>query len=102
MHYRRKNKRYRHHKEQSIKYICPICSRSINKLLTTIVHRETGKKAHFDCVLKELKKYYNLKQKEELYYLGGGSFGIIEISKGVSKNGFIIKRRIQYEERNQH
>jgi hypothetical protein len=68
-------------------------------VVTAITHKETGKKAHFDCIINEIKKSYPLKPREEVFYLGGGSFGIIEDSKGNTLRGFIIKRRIQYEER---
>jgi len=98
----KKYKRYRNYR-YSRKYrpreICPVCSKPINKVLTTIVHKETGKKAHFDCILKMLKNHYNLKPNEDVYYIGGGSFGIIEESKGKNTKDFIIKRRIQYEEK---
>jgi hypothetical protein len=67
--------------------------------ITAIQHKESGKKAHFDCVLKELKKSYQLTQKEEVYYLGGGTFGIIERVKGKNSLGFVIKKRFQYENR---
>jgi hypothetical protein len=67
--------------------------------MTAIVHKETGKKAHFDCILKELKKSYQLNPKEELFYLGGGSFGIIERAKEKNAMGFVITKRFQYESR---
>lgn len=66
---------------------------------TAIVHKETNKKAHFDCIVKELKKSYPLKPNEGICYLGGGGFGIIETSKGDRNKGFVVKKRIQYEDR---
>jgi len=68
-------------------------------MLTSIVHKETGKKAHFDCIIKELKKVYSLRPEEEICYLGGGSFGIVESAKDAQMKGFVIKRRFQYEEK---
>jgi len=100
--YQRRYKRYRNYrqkKDRAPKDICPICNKPINFSITAIVHRETGKKAHFDCILKELKKSYHLNPKEEIYYLGGGSFGIVETVKGKKPVGFIINKRIQYEEK---
>ena len=99
--YHRKSKRYHHYrpKKTGPRYICPICNRPLNVTMTAIVHKETSKKAHFDCVLKELKKSYQLNPKEELFYLGGGSFGIIERVKGKNSMGFVIKKRFQYENR---
>jgi hypothetical protein len=98
----RRYKRYRNYKSKKGKgprLICPICNRPLNLTITAIEHQESGKKAHFDCILKELKKSYQLNPKEEMIYLGGGSFGIIERVKGKNTFGFIIKRRFQYENR---
>jgi len=78
---------------------CPLCNKPLNAIITAIKHRSSGKKAHFDCVIKELKKYYCLKPKESIYYLGGGSFGVIETTGEEGNRSFIIKKRIQYEER---
>jgi hypothetical protein len=100
--HRKKSHRYRRYKGRKKNIprdICPVCSKPINKILTAIVHRETGKKAHFDCILNEIKKAHPLKNREEVYYLGGGTFGIIEESKGNRSKGFVIKRRIQYEDK---
>jgi hypothetical protein len=101
-HHHKRSHRYRRYKSRRKHFpkdICPVCNKPINKILTAIVHRDTGRKAHFDCIINEIKKSYPLKQREEVCYLGGGSFGIIEESKGNRAKGFIIKKRIQYEER---
>ena len=80
--------------------ICPICNKPIHNSIISIIHRETGKYAHFDCLIKELKKEYHLKPDEDIFYIGAGRFGIVEkIKKGKSMN-LVIKRRIQYEEKN--
>jgi hypothetical protein len=100
--YKKKHKRYKDYKKSKWRHpkqICPICAKPISNNVTAINHTETMKKAHFDCIINELKKFHNLTPKEDLYYLGGGSFGIIEGSKGSNTKDFVIKRRIQYEER---
>jgi len=80
--------------------ICPICNKPIHNVITSVTHRETGKNAHFDCLIKELKKEYHLKPDEDIFYIGAGRFGIVEkVKKGKSMN-LVIKRRIQYEEKN--
>ena len=98
--YNQRHRKYRgpHQRRKKPREICPICGKPVNYLITAIVHRETGKKAHFDCIIKELRKSYQLKPREDIYYLGGGSFGIVE-TKGKKHSGFVVKRRIQYEER---
>ena len=100
-HNRKHYKKYRDYrkKEKAKREICPVCNKPINKIITAITHKETKKKAHFDCVLKELRKYHHLKPKEEVYYLGGGSFGIVEGPKGAKTKSFVVKRKIQYEEK---
>ena len=94
-----KPRRYKPNKDRGPRLICPICEKPINMTSTAIVHKETNKKAHFDCIVKELKKSYPLKPNEGICYLGGGGFGIIETSKGDRNKGFVIKKRIQYEDR---
>jgi hypothetical protein len=79
--------------------MCPLCNRPLNVTVTAIEHQESGNKAHFDCILNELKNRYQLSPKEEIMYLGSGSFGIIERVKGKSPLGFVIKKRFQYENR---
>lgn len=83
---------------ESTREICPICNRPLKAVVTAIVHRETGRRAHFDCIIKELKKFYCLDSNDSICYLGGGAFGIIEMDKS-GKGDFVVKKRIQYEER---
>jgi len=47
--------------------ICPICNKPIHRISTAILHKETGKHVHFDCILRELKKEYHLNPNEEIY-----------------------------------
>ena len=98
----RRTKRYRGYKPRGPRQprlVCPVCNKPLNVTTTAITHRESGKKAHFDCVLKELRKSYQLNPTEELFYLGGGGFGIVERKKRKGSPGFTIKKRFQYEER---
>jgi hypothetical protein len=95
----RRQRGYRTQREGHPKLICPVCEKPINVISTAIIHKETNKKAHFDCIVRELKKYYHLKPNEGICYLGGGGFGIIETLKSERPQRFVIKRRIQYENR---
>jgi hypothetical protein len=81
--------------------ICPVCTKPISFIPTTITHRESGKRAHFDCVVKELKKYHQLNPKEDICYLGSGTFGVVEKKNKKGKGGgnFVVKKRIPYEEK---
>lgn len=95
----RRHRNYRSRKKGEIRLFCPLCNKPLSVISTAIIHKETNRKAHFDCILKELKKSYQLNPNEEMYYLGGGNFGIVERVKGKNPLGFIIKKKFQYEKR---
>jgi hypothetical protein len=50
-------------------------------------------------VVKELKKTQQLNPREEIYYLGSGTFGVVEMKKSKKPSGFVVKKRIPYEEK---
>jgi hypothetical protein len=78
--------------------ICPICNKNIENSNLSITHREKQKPAHFDCVIKEISGEEDLAENEEVYYLGKGSFGILNFrSYSSNHTRFIIRKRIQYE-----
>lgn len=82
------------------KPLCPICEEPIYIISEAIVHKDTGRRAHFDCVLKSIESEYELSKGERVVYLGGGSFGIIRDKESShSKMKFFVKERIQYEVR---
>jgi hypothetical protein len=98
----RRYRRYRgqrNRKDRKPKDICPVCNKPISFALTAIVHRESGKNAHFDCIIRELKKSHQLNPQEDIYYLGSGTFGVVERSRGKKSSRFTVKKRIQYEEK---
>ncbi len=97
-----RNRRYRGGRSRRNKKprdICPVCNKPISFIPTTITHRESGKRAHFDCVVKEIKKIQQLSSREDIYYLGSGTFGVVEMKKGKKPSGFVVKKRIPYEEK---
>ena len=55
--------------------------------------------AHFDCVVRELRESNEVAPQEKICYLGGGSFGILEFRASSGSPRFVIKKRIQYEEK---
>ncbi len=78
--------------------ICPICNENIENLNLSITHKEMNTAAHFNCVIKEISAGENLAENEEVYYLGKGSFGILNFRNYSSNHTrFIIRKRIQYE-----
>ncbi len=76
---------------------CPVCQQQVRELPSALTHRATGQPAHFDCIMRELRDSNELLPQERICYLGGGTFGIIELRPGPGK--FVIKRRIPYEEK---
>jgi hypothetical protein len=95
----RRHRDYSSRKKGESRLFCPLCNKPLGLVSTSIIHQETNRRAHFDCIIKELKKSYHLNPNEEMYYLGGGCFGIVERDKGKSPLGFIIKKKFQYEKR---
>ena len=66
---------------------------------TAIQYKETNTPAHFDCIVKEIKETEPLSNNERLCYLGRGSFGILTFRAASSPIRFLIRKRIQYENR---
>ena len=77
---------------------CGICSQDIRDLSSAIALPE-GSPAHFDCVLNKVKESENLRDKEQIVYLGSGSFGIVQNSSNNQSSGFKIIKKIDFEER---
>ena len=78
--------------------ICPICMKPIHTISTAIMHKDSGKLAHFDCLIKELKKEYHLNPDEDIYYIGAGRFGIVEKLKKSKGSHLVIKRKINNDD----
>jgi hypothetical protein len=49
--------------------------------------------------MRELRDSNELAPQERICYLGGGSFGILEFRQQGGPGKFIIRKRIQYEEK---
>jgi hypothetical protein len=77
---------------------CPVCGEPVRELASALTHRQSGKPAHFDCVVKELREANPLGPQERLCYLGGGVFGVLIWKVEGNPASFVIKRRIPYED----
>jgi hypothetical protein len=97
-HYDKRHKRY-HRKKNVLK--CPICHKSIHEYFTAITYKDSDSPAHFDCIIKEIKKQEELSSNEKICYLGNGSFGIITFRNPSSPIKFLIRKRIQYENKDE-
>ena len=97
--YNSQNKRrFPHRKKRNIVKCC-LCNKIISDTSTIINEKNLNKPAHFDCILNQLKKEYKLTPREKIYYLGGGSFGIVQDRGPKSQIRFFIRKRIEYEKR---
>ncbi|MEK6793425.1 MAG: hypothetical protein AABZ39_01515 [Spirochaetota bacterium] len=81
------------------KPICALCEKPIIVLNQAIRHRESGKPAHFDCIVRMLRETMRPGPQEKIAYLGGGSFGVIEERNQHGRIRFTVRERLQYEER---
>lgn len=78
---------------------CPICNQPVRDLPSALTHRGTGRPAHFDCIMREIRDSNELTPQERVCYLGGGTFGILEFRQPGGPGKFVIRKRIQYEEK---
>jgi hypothetical protein len=84
---------------------CPWCGKPIKDLSAAITDKHSGQPVHFDCVLARLAGEENLERGDELSYIGGGRFGIVQFSGGpdAQKKGearrFIIKKIFEWEDK---
>lgn len=83
--------------EKKVYEICPVCNKEITVPSTSIIEKESQKKAHFDCVLNQIKETVTIEENEKLYYLGGGAFGVVREWKSKNRTRFLIRKRFQYE-----
>ncbi|HYW83172.1 MAG TPA: hypothetical protein VFB30_07950 [Spirochaetia bacterium] len=78
---------------------CPICGKPVRELASALTHRISHQPAHFDCIVRELRDSTEIAPQEKLCYLGAGTFGILEFRPPGGPSKFVIKKRIQYEEK---
>jgi hypothetical protein len=78
---------------------CPICGKPVRELASALTHRASRQPAHFDCIVQELRATNEIEPQEKICYLGGGSFGVLEFCSSGGPGHFVIKKRIQYEEK---
>ncbi len=69
---------------------CVICSKQITQMSQAIFDSEKVVSAHFDCIMEDLKKRYQLKQGQRVTYLGNNQFGVIEDIKAGNSTKFKI------------
>jgi len=78
---------------------CPVCGKPVRELASALTHRVSHQPAHFDCIVRELRESTEIAPQEKLCYLGAGCFGVLEFRPPGGPSKFVIKKRIQYEEK---
>ena len=78
---------------------CPVCGKPVREMASALTHRISHQPAHFDCIVRELRDSTEIAPQEKLCYLGAGTFGILEFRPPGGPSKFVIKKRIQYEEK---
>ena len=80
---------------------CPLCGKPVRDLYTAIAYGESKAPAHFDCVVSLLGEREEVEEGARLCYLGGGSFGIVQMRPAARPGGrtLLIHKRIEVEEK---
>ncbi len=82
------------------KPICEKCGKEIRDLTTALSDKNTGNPVHFDCILEFIKNSEEIKENEEVIYIGNGCFAIVSFENPKIKKKFKIVKSIEWEEKN--
>lgn len=78
-------------------HICKKCGLPIKDPTLAISDKVTGLPVHFDCILKFLKQSEELKENEEVIYIGSGNFAIVYFENPKIRKQFKIIKLIEWE-----
>ena len=81
-------------------YKCTKCGEIIQDLSSAIADKESGLPVHFDCVIEFLKKAEELKEGEEIIYIGNGNFAVAYFENPKVRKNFKIIKLIEWEDKN--
>ena len=71
----------------------------MRELASALTHRVARQPAHFECVMRELSDSNEVAPEEKICYLGGGQLRDPGVPSPGSTTRFVIRKRIQYEEK---
>ncbi|MDE0447686.1 MAG: hypothetical protein OXH96_13525, partial [Spirochaetaceae bacterium] len=79
---------------------CPLCAKPVHDLYTAIAYGAGNAPAHFDCIVSLLGEREEVEEGARLCYLGGGSFGIVQMRPAArpGDRALLIHKRIEVEE----
>jgi len=87
------------HKIEWPEHLCEKCAKPITDLTQALSDKSTGKPVHFECVLDFLKNSEELKEKEEVVYIGNGNFAVVYFENPKIRSKFKIVKLIEWEDR---
>lgn len=76
---------------------CPCCGKPIRDIASAFNDRETGKAAHFDCIISKIAQNEILDKGDIISYIGGGRFGIVRFNNPSDPKKFTIKKILEWE-----
>ena len=82
------------------KPICEKCGKEIRDLTTALSDKDSGNPVHFDCILEFIKNSEEIKENEEVIYIGNGNFAIVSFENPKIRKKFKIVKSIEWEEKN--
>lgn len=81
--------------------VCPICEKPIRNIAMAIQQKESGKLAHFDCVLKQIHTQYHsrMSRNRRIYYIGAGNFALVkeQYDKKGHLKSYRVLEKFEYE-----
>ncbi|MGP1439029.1 MAG: hypothetical protein ACTTKH_08170 [Treponema sp.] len=83
------------------KIVCEKCGKEIKDLTLALSDKNTGNPVHFDCILSFIKNSEELKENEEIIYIGHGNFAIVSFENPKIRKKFKIVKLIEWEEKNE-
>ena len=77
--------------------VCPICSKVIEDLTSSLSDKTTGEPVHFDCAWNQAGKDITLKENEKFTYIGQGRFAVLYFPDIRDTRHFKIQKIVEWE-----
>lgn len=77
--------------------VCPICSKVIEDLTSSLSDKTTGDPVHFDCAWNQAGKDITLKENEKFTYIGQGRFAVLYFPDIRDTRHFKIQKIVEWE-----
>lgn len=77
--------------------VCPICSKVIEDLTSSLSDKTTGVPVHFDCAWNQAGKDITLKENEKFTYIGQGRFAVLYFPDIRDTRHFKIQKIVEWE-----